>query len=72
MIFKLTDKEQQSAEDWIAEHKKTCPHTYKKNNLPTLGEHYYYKFIPNGLGNLVSIGCIYCEESKDITDTENW
>lgn len=70
--FELTPIEETRAKEWIDEHKKVCPHSFKNNNLPTLGEHYYYKFIPNGLGHSVFVGCIYCKEEKDITDIDNW
>lgn len=72
MIFTLTYKEERKAEDWIKEHEKTCPYTHKKNNILGLREHYYYKFIPNSIGNIVYVGCVYCEENKNITDTGNW
>lgn len=70
--FILTEQEEKSAKEWIEEHKKTCPYSFKNGNLPALGEHYYYKFIPGGLGNGVEIGCIYCKQRKDITDVSSW
>lgn len=72
LTFELSEKETQNAKEWIEEHKKTCPYSYKNENLPTLGEHYYYKFIPTGLGDCKIVGCIYCKVSKDITDIDNW
>lgn len=70
--FELTDIEENDAKQWIKEHSEVCPHSYKNNNIPTLGDHYYYKFIPNGLGRSVSVGCIYCKVEKDVTDVSNW
>lgn len=70
--FELNEVEEERAKNWIEEHKKVCPHSFKNNNLPTLGEHYYYKFIPNGLGHSVSVGCIYCDVNEDITDIDSW
>lgn len=70
--FELNEVEEERANKWIEEHKKMCPRSFKNNNLPTLGDHYYYKFIPNGLGNSVSVGCIYCDVEGDITDIDSW
>lgn len=72
MEFKLTDIEKEYANNWIEKHKKTCPYSFKNYNLPTTGEHYYYKFIPGGLGYHVLVGCIYCNKEKDVTDTTYW
>lgn len=69
--FTLSEQEEKDAKEWIEEHKRTCPYSFKNGNLPALGEHYYYKFIPNGLGHCVEIGCIYCKQGKNITDY-NW
>ena len=68
----LTDKECQEANNWIEKHKKKCPYSFKNGNLPATGEHYYYKFVPGGLGDAVYIGCIYCNVEKDITDINCW
>ena len=70
--FQLDEQEEAEAKAWIEEHNKTCPRSFKNRNLPATGEHYYYKFIPGGLGNSVIVGCIYCNESKDVTNTGNW
>ena len=72
MKFELTEQEEKNAKEWINQHKKVCPYSFKNNNLPATGEHYYYKFIPGGLGYSVSVGCIYCNKGKDITDVSNW
>lgn len=70
--FELNDAETQRVKEWVKEHQKICPRSFKNGNLPTLGDHYYYKFIPNGLGNSVEIGCLYCKDHKDVTDTNDW
>lgn len=72
-VFVLTDEENKAAHDFCTEHTKVCPYSFKNGNLPTTGEHYYFKIIPGGLGNSVEIGCIYCKDAhKDITDTSAW
>ena len=70
--FELTEKETQDAKEWINEHRKICPHSFDNGNLPATGEHYYYKFIPGGLGHSVFVGCIYCDVCEDITDIDSW
>lgn len=73
--FELNEEEEKAARDFINEHKQECEWGYGaqyKHQLPTLGEHYYYKFTPNGLGHSIEIGCCYCNKHKDITDISNW
>ena len=72
ITFRLTDTETQSAKEWMNEHKKVCTHSFQNENLPATGEHYYYKIIPSGIGHCVSIGCLYCNVEKDITDIAYW
>lgn len=70
--FDLNDEEEKEALAFMEEHKKVCPHSFANGNLPATGEHYYYKFIPGGLGASVLIGCVYCNVEKDITDVSCW
>ena len=71
--FELNENETIEANEWIEEHSKVCPVSFAKGNLPTAGEHYYFKFIPHGLGTTCRVGCLYCKDaSKDITDISNW
>ena len=70
--FELNDVETKNAHDWITEHRKTCPHSFKNNNLPATGEHFYFKIIPGGLGHTVKVGCLYCKVEEDITDISCW
>ena len=70
--FELSEVETQSAIDFMNEHKKTCPYSFKNGNLPTTGEHYYYKIVPGGLGLSIEIGCVYCGVRKNITDVSAW
>ena len=71
--FELSDTETKAANDWMTEHSKVCPVSFAKGNLPTAGEHYYFKIIPTGLGPCTTVGCLYCKDAKkDITDYGNW
>lgn len=72
MKFELNENEVKEAKEWIKEHSKTCPYSFEYDNLPATGEHYYYKFVPGGLGCGVFVGCLYCNVEKDITDISNW
>lgn len=73
ITFQLTKNETKAALDFMNEHKKVCPHSFKNGNVPATGEHYYYRIVPGGLGLNVEIGCVFCKDAhKDITDVENW
>ena len=70
--FKLNDVESQRARDFINEHRKTCHHSFRNNNLPATGEHFYFKIVPGGLGIGVCVGCLYCKIEQDVTDIDSW
>ena len=72
IIFELSEKESKDANDWMEEHSKVCPVSYKNGNMPAAGEHYYFKIIPTGLGPCTEVGCIYCKVKKNITDYDMW
>ena len=46
IVFKIQDKELETAEKFIKKHRASCGAKY---NL-TLGEYFTYTFIPTGLG----------------------
>ena len=56
----------------MKEHSEICPVSFKNGNMPAAGEHYYFEFLPTGLGTCTTVGCIYCKVSKDITNIDNW
>lgn len=73
ITFELSEQETEDAQEWMEEHLKVCSHSYAKGNMPTAGEHYYFKIIPTGLGICTTIGCLYCKDAKkDITDYGSW
>lgn len=72
LTFELDEVETQRAREWMKEHSEICPVSFKNGNMPAAGEHYYFKFLPTGLGTCTTVGCIYCKVSKDITNIDNW
>ena len=70
--FELNEVETQRVHDWIDKHRKVCPHSFKRNNLPSTGEHFYFKIVPGGLGIGVCVGCLYCKVEHDVTDIDSW
>lgn len=71
--FELDEQETQDAKDWIEEHRKVCPYSFKRGNLPATGEHFYYRITPGGLGLGIEVGCVYCKKArKDVTNVSNW
>lgn len=65
MEFKLTEEQDKKAREFISEH-------YKCQFTSTIGGKFSYIFTPTGLGDIVTIQCNSCNETKDMTDVENW
>jgi hypothetical protein len=65
MIFELSEIEEQSAKTVREAHRK-CQHA------TTIGGQFEYRFIPTGLGYLITIKCVCCNEISDITDYSSW
>ena len=69
LVFKLSDKECQAAEEFIKEHNKQCDTPYSgANGCPKFS----YIFSPFGLGTFVRIRCNVCKNEKNITDIDTW
>jgi hypothetical protein len=65
MNFELSEIEEQST--------KAFREAHRKCRLPsTIGGQFEYRFIPTGLGYLITIKCVCCNEISDITDYSSW
>jgi len=66
MIFEIDPNEWEKIEEWQEEQKLIDPTQF------TAGERYEYRFIPTGLGTLISVydGCT--ENVLNVRGTENW
>lgn len=65
MQYKLSDKEEVQAKNFMKKH-KTCKGEQGYNRP------FPYKITPTGIGVAVEIICPYCHASEDITDYETW
>jgi len=66
--FEIQDVEWERCKAFMEEHKECCG----DKPFSTLGMQFSYEITPGGFGNLVSIKCNACGDSKDVTDTSNW
>ena len=66
MVFKLNDKEEAAAEEFLQQHRH--PDVEKG----AIGGHIVYTFEPTSLGNGVSMKCLICGCGKNITDYNSW
>ena len=77
MIFTIPAYEMNTANEWIAEHKKTCRLYIHEDGTPVefpggaIGGGLTYSFTPNGIGVAMSVRC-HCGESVNITDYDSW
>ena len=67
--FKLSDKEEQSFEEFRDKHKKCTD----KLPMATDGKYpFTYVFTPGGVGTIVKVRCNGCGKEENITDYDNW
>lgn len=66
MEFKIDDEEWQLIENWQTKQKIKDPTQF------TAGERWEFRFIPTGLGTLISVrdGCT--DDILEVRGTENW
>ena len=66
MKFEIDKKEEKLIKKWMKKQLKKDPTQF------TLGERWEYRFIPTGLGTLVSVrdGCT--NDVLEVRGTENW
>ena len=63
--FKLTDKEQETFDEWFQQHH--CKIQYGG----AIGGSITYSFTPNNIGSTIKVICA-CGEIKDVTDYDEW
>ena len=62
MRFKLNDKEEEKAKNFLREH----------IHYPEYSCYITYIFRPTSIGDTVKIKCDVCNREEDITDIESW
>lgn len=73
MIFDLSNEVNKEAlEEFRAKHKNCLPKHLGKKFFSTTGGQYSYIITPTGLGPCVEVRCNACNETKDITNCDNW
>lgn len=65
--FKLDDKEEALAKEWLTCHKDKCPIKY----AGAIGGKYTWCFTDTSLGVISSLKC-HCGERIVLTDFEDW
>lgn len=72
-VFELDEVETERAREFMKKHShKEEFRARNKFGFSTLGQQFTYEITPGGLGCGVTIICNQCQESKDITNTDNW
>lgn len=66
--FSLNDKESANATAWIEQHEKD----HVVNYSGAIGGRWSYIFTPTSIGRMAKIRCNACNESKDITDLDDF
>ena len=66
MVFKLNDKEEAAAREFMQQHR------HSDVNKGTIGGHMEFIFTPTAIGDACSIRCDICGEEKNITDYDCW
>ena len=66
MVFKLNDKEEAAAEEFMQQHR------HPEINKGAIGGHMEFIFTPTSIGDACSIRCDICGEEKNITDYDCW
>lgn len=67
--FELDNNQVKKLDNWEKKHIKECIYKYLQS---TTGERFVYEFIPTGIGTWSNVKCIYCKQSINLTDYENW
>lgn len=66
-IFILQDQEQQAADDWRDRH--PCrPGAQQSADRADFS----YTFTPGGIGTVIVIRCLLCEQEENVTDFSCW
>lgn len=65
--FKLDDKEEALAKEWLANHKEKCPIKY----AGAIGGQYTWCFTDTSIGDIAVLKCA-CGGKVDLTDFEDW
>lgn len=68
LTFKITGTELDKVNEFKKKHRESCTN---KQNL-TAGEYWTYKFIPGGIGTIITIKCNLCGEEENVTDYNCW
>jgi hypothetical protein len=69
----LEPDELKKAREWWEKHKKER-HNGEEPYAGAIGGAQYYKYVPTGLGEIVSAHCSLCrdDEGETLTDFTNW
>ena len=71
--LELEEKETERAKEFMEAHSHQKElKAMGRSTFSAMGHQFTYMITPGGLGSLVSIKCNFCNEVKDITDTDSW
>lgn len=73
ITLELNEVETKRAKEFMEAHSHhEVLNSMKRPTFSAMGQQFTYIIAPGGLGPLVSIKCNFCNEVKDITDTDSW
>jgi len=71
-MFELSDKQSETANNWIEKHVDADGKTCSKKYHGAIGGCFTYSFTGTSLGQVIKISCAACNQKIDISDYESW